>query len=133
MAVSRTAKRRAARVASAKILITSASVAATIGGWAAISAVPQATSLAASQPAAQLGPSDGGQAPGATQPWPTTRRRRRFGQGGGTTQPAPSVPSDSSQPAPPDQLAPQNSAPGSGQQTLPSQPRRPITSTHSSR
>ena len=117
MAVLRTSKRRAAGVASAKILITSASVAATIGGWAAISAMPQPTA-AASLPTSQLGAPDSSQAPSTAQLWPGERRRRHFGQGGT---------------APFGQPAPQENTPGLGQQTAPSQPRRPITSTHSSR
>lgn len=38
MKVTRTGKRRAAAINSVKILLTSASLAATVGGWAAISA-----------------------------------------------------------------------------------------------
>lgn len=131
MAVSRSSKRRAAGVASAKILITSASVAATIGGWAAISAMPQATLASANVLAPQLGAPGSNQAPGTTQPWPTERRRRHFGQGG--TQPAPNGPGDGTQSSPPSQLAPQGNTPSQGQPTAPLQPQRPITRTHSSR
>ena len=132
MAVSRSSKRRAAGVASAKILITSASVAATIGGWAAISAAPQAVAGAANspamenQPAPQFGAPDGSQAPSTARPWLGGRRRRHFGQNGSAPfgQPAPSFPNGGTQI--PDQQNP-------GVQTIPAQPRQPVARTHSSR
>ena len=91
---SRAAARRSAGIASAKVLITSASIAATLGGWAAIGAgadpatglarttpgdsQPRADTAAPAQPQAPLDqrqPGDG------TSPWPQgsfgDRRRHR--------------------------------------------------------
>ena len=87
VAINRNPKRRAAGVASTKIVIASASIAATLGGWAAIGAM-DTTSTAAS--AAQNGPL--AQAPAQqpqgtqqdSQPNATTpfgRHNRRGGQG----------------------------------------------------
>ena len=145
---SRAAKRRSAGIASAKVLITSASIAATLGGWAAIGAgadpatglarttpgdsQPRADTAAPPQPQAPLDqrqPSDG------TSLWPQGSfddRRRHRGEwapnGGFGDQPAvPSAP-DLGRIQPPGQAAP--SAPDTN--PAPAQP-QPRARTRSSR
>jgi len=140
---SRAAKRRSAGIASAKVLITSASMAATLGGWAAIGAgadpatglarttpgdgQPRADTAAPAQPQAPLDqrqPADG------TSPWPQGSfgdRRRHHGEwapnGGFGDQPA--VPSDQAGPSAPD-------TPNANPAPAPAQP-QPRARTRSSR
>jgi hypothetical protein len=79
MAASRASRRRAAGVASAKVVITTAALAATLGGWAYISATdPQAAaadqpgSTAVAPPTSSGAQPDSGFAPAA----PPTQGRR---------------------------------------------------------
>lgn len=158
----RAAKRRSAGIASAKVLITSASIAATLGGWAAIGAsADPATGLTNSTasdsppladsaaPVQRQAPPDqqpsGGANPwpqqqdGSTSPWPQGSfgdRRRHRGEwtpnGGFGGQPPAPGAPDLGQSQPPDQAAPDT--PNANPAPAPSPPQlQPRARTRSSR
>ena len=121
---SRAAKRRSAGIASAKVLITSASLAATIGGWAAIGATSDPATGLANTAGGPVPPADaagrargqalpGRQQDGGTSPSPQVpfgERRRHRGEwtpnGGNDGQPSSPGAPDLGQVQPPDQSAP---------------------------